>query len=60
MAVIFEQVIDEEFVEINCWTMMIFIDLSSKGLAENQSIHKASRNWLEFSKKHIQICVEYC
>jgi hypothetical protein len=46
MAVIFEQVIDEKFVEINCWTMMIFIDLSSKSLAENQSIHEASRYWL--------------
>ena len=46
LAVVLEKVINEELVELICWALLILIYLSCKGLAENQGVHKAARNWL--------------
>jgi hypothetical protein len=42
VAVVLEQMVDEELVEVSCWGVMVFINLSCQGLTEDQGVHEAS------------------
>lgn len=42
VAVVLEQMVDEELVEVTGRRVMILIDLSRQGLTENQGVHEAS------------------
>ena len=42
VAVVLEQVVDEELVEVTGRGVMVFIDLSRQGLTEDQGVHEAS------------------
>lgn len=59
VAVVLEQVVDEELVEVSCRGVMVLIDLSCQGLAEDQSVHKTARNWLQLSQEHKQVSIEH-
>jgi hypothetical protein len=42
VAVVLEQMVDEEFVEVSCRGVMVFINLSRQGLTEDQGVYEAS------------------
>jgi hypothetical protein len=42
VAVVLEQVVDEELVEVTGRGVMVFIDLSRQGLTEDQGVNEAS------------------
>ena len=42
MAVVLEQVVDEELVKVSGRRVMVLIDLSRQGLAEDQGVHEAT------------------
>jgi hypothetical protein len=42
MAVVLEQVVDEELVKVCGRGVMILINLSRQGLAEDQGVHEAT------------------
>ena len=42
MAVVLEQVVDEELVKVSGRRVMVLIDLSRQGLAEDQGVHEAA------------------
>jgi hypothetical protein len=60
MAIVLEQMVDEEFVEITMRTVGVFVDLSRKGLAKDQGIYEAARDRLELPEQHQQISIENC
>jgi hypothetical protein len=60
MAIVLEQMVDEEFVEITMRAVGVFVDLSRKGLAKDQGIHEAARDRLELPEQHQQISIENC
>lgn len=41
VAVVLEQMVDEELVEVSSRGVMVLIDLSRQGLAEDQGVHEA-------------------
>lgn len=41
VAVVLEQMVDEELVKVTSRGVMVLIDLSRQGLAEDQGVHKA-------------------
>ena len=42
VAVVLEQMVDEELVEVSCRGVMVLINLSRQGLTEDQGVHEAS------------------
>ena len=42
VAVVLEQVVDEELVKVSCRGVMVLINLSRQGLAEDQGVHEAT------------------
>ncbi len=49
----------EELIEVTMRTVRVFVDLPGKGLAEDQGIHEAARDRLEFPQQHKQVGVEH-
>ena len=41
VAVVLEQMVDEELVEVSSRGVMVLIDLSRQGLTEDQGVHEA-------------------
>lgn len=41
VAVVLEQMVDEELVKVSCRRVMILIYLSRQGLTEDQGVHEA-------------------
>lgn len=52
LAVVLEKMVQEKFVEVLLRSHRILINLPREGLAEEQSVHEASRNRLQLPKEH--------
>ena len=50
LAIVLEQMINEESVKILSWALLILIDLASESLAEDQSINETTRDRLKFTE----------
>lgn len=57
-AVVLEQMVDEELVELFSWTLSVLIDLSGQGLAEEESVGETALDWRELLKQHEEVSVE--
>jgi hypothetical protein len=49
LAVVLEQVVDEELVELISGALLILIDFSCESFAENQGVYKATRHRLQLA-----------
>jgi hypothetical protein len=59
-AVVLEEVVYEEFVELGVRAVRVLVDLAGEGLAEDQGVHEAARDWLKLPQQHQQVGVENC